>query len=234
MGVARILIIEDDQAINGVYSRMLKRAGYEPIIADHGVLGLELARTIYPDLILLDISMPDVDGLQICQALREIPSVANIPILIVTGQTTTAACIAGLDTGGDDYIAKPFNLNELCARIRAHLRRHSQKISHRQASRLEIDLATGTVLVGGSRIRLTFLEQSLLNYFILHEGQAISNAQLIREVWGYAPESTDPGIVRWQIGALRKRIEPDPKHPRYILTIKQRGYLYRDPAQSEA
>jgi DNA-binding response OmpR family regulator len=234
MGTPRILIIEDDTAIAAVYVRALQTEGYELSVAYQGRVGLRLAEHERPHLILLDIGIPDIDGFQICRTLRTLPKLAATPILIVTGRTAIGERVAGFDSGGDDYIAKPVDIIELRARIRAHLRRVSMPAQRTFAAGIHIDHQTHTAVIEGRRVRLTLREQELLSYFIQHEGVALTNSQLIRAVWGYAPEHADPGIVRWQIGALRKRIEPNPKHPRYIHTVKQRGYLYQDAQKTEA
>jgi DNA-binding response OmpR family regulator len=232
MPVPQILIIEDDSAINDVYRRMFQRDGYLVTVADHGELGLAIAESQNPDLIVLDIGLPDMSGYEICRRLRQYNACSNIPIVFVSGQGSSAACITSFEIGGDDFVVKPFHLEELRARIRARLRRY-QQLHEIQSASLTIDTITGDAHVHGKVIRLSSLGQQLLGYLIKHAGHPCTNAQLIRDVWRYRVEDTDPNLVRWQISALRKRIEQDPKKPQYIHTIKQRGYMYWDPAQGD-
>ncbi len=233
LGTPRILIIEDDIAIAGVYVRALQTEGYELSVAYQGLVGLRLAEHKRPHLILLDIGIPDIDGFQICRTLRALPSLAATPILIVTGRTAIGERVTGFDSGGDDYIAKPVDIIELRARIRAHLRRACMPAQRTFASGIHIDHRTHMAVIEGRKVRLTLLQQELLSYFIQHEGVTLTNHQLIREVWKCEPEHADPGLVRWQVRALRERIELNPKCPRYIHTIKQRGYLYQDAQKVE-
>jgi DNA-binding response OmpR family regulator len=174
--------------------------------------------------------LPDMHGIDLCREVRQDAQVAATPLLVVTGSAQVGLRIAALEAGADDYLTKPLIVDELCARVRAQLRKASPQIG----ASLQLDPATNSVTVDGQARRLTLREFQLLAYLVRHAGHVCAQDQLLQDVWGYPPEYVDPGLVRWQIRKLRERIEPDPKRPRYIHTVKQRGYMFRDAGDGRA
>ena len=233
--MARILLVDDEQDLVQVVRRSLRDEGYEVLTAYDGVAALSVARRHRPDLVILDIVMPRLDGLQVCHRLRRDPSLAAVPILFLTARTAIEDRIKGLDEGGDDYLAKPFDLGELKARIRALLRRDRDTSqvdlppeSHGSLlvlGPLTLDLNTRRVRVGGDTRQLTPIEFDLLHHLMVHPGEVFSSQELLQQVWAYAPERTDPSLVRWHIKNLRAKIEPNPAHPVYLRTVPRHGYL---------
>lgn len=236
MPMARILLVDDEQDLVWAMQYSLNDEGYEVLTAYDGVEALAVARRHRPDLVILDIVMPRLDGLQVCHHLRRDPALAAVPILFLTVRSSIEDRIAGLDEGGDDYLAKPFDLRELKARVRALLRRGrvapEGRVSLLVVGPLALDLHTRQVRVGEGEvgekgIQLTPAEFDLLHHFMTHPGEVFSSQQLLRQVWGYSPETADPGLVRWHIKNLRTKIEPDPAHPVYIHTLPHHGYTLK-------
>jgi len=227
----RILVVDDEQDLVWAVRQSLSDEGHEVLTAYDGVEALDVARRHHPDLVILDIAMPRLDGLQVCRKLRRDPTLAAVPILFLTVRSAIEDRVKGLDEGGDDYLAKPFNLEELKARVRALLRRGRPAPEGSPgpllvASLLVLDLHTRQVRVREKVVQLTPIEFKLLHYLMTHPGEVFSSRQLLRRVWGYPPESADPGLVRWHIKNLRTKIEPDPTHPFYIRTVHRHGYMF--------
>ncbi len=235
MLTARILLVDDEQDMVWAVRHSLDDEGYEVLTAYDGVEALAVARRHRPDLIILDIVMPRLDGLQVCHRLRRDPALAAVPILFLTVRSAIEDRITGLDEGGDDYLVKPFDLRELKARIRALLRRSRPAPAGGPGSGslgsllvvgpLALDLHTRRVRVGGETVQLTPTEFDLFHHLITHPGELFSSQQLLEQVWGYPPETADPSLVRWHIKNLRVKIEPDPAHPAYIRTVPRHGYI---------
>ena len=234
--MARILLVDDERDLVWTVRNSLIHEGYEIFTAHDGLEALNVARGHRPDLVILDVVMPRLDGLQVCSRMRQDPALATVPILFLTVRSAVEERIRGLDSGGDDYLAKPFDLRELRARIKALLRR-SQLAPPKEDSESE---GQGTLLVKGSlrlnlkthRVRvedkvmqLTPTEFDLLYHFVAHPGELFTSRQLLRHVWGYSPEVADPSLVRWHIKNLRTKIEPDPASPVYICTVPRQGYI---------
>ena len=208
--------------------------GHEVLTAYDGMEALSVARSHRPDLVVLDITMPRLDGLQVCNGLRGDPALASVPILFLTERTAIEDRVAGLDGGGDDYVVKPFDLRELRSRIGALLRRKGSP-EHgvpRQRSAwlvtvgsLVLDRRTRRVSARGVESQLTPVEFDLLHYLMTHQGELFSAQQLLEQVWGYPPDTADPSLVRWHIRNLRAKIEPDPDDPEYIRTVPRHGYM---------
>jgi len=200
-----------------------------------GVEALAALRRHRPDLVILDIIMPLLDGLQVCDRLRRDPALAAVPILFLTERTAIEDRIKGLDKGGDDYLVKPFDLGELKARIRALLRRGRTTPqvgpepqvwgSLLVVGPLTLDLHARRLRVGEKTFQLTPTEFNLLHHLMSHPGEVFSSQHLLQQVWGYPAEMADPGLVRWHIKNLRAKIEPDPAHPVYIRTMAGHGYI---------
>jgi DNA-binding response OmpR family regulator len=234
--MARILLVDDEKDLVWAVRHSLSDEGYEVLTAYDGVEALTVARRHPPDLVILDVVMPRLDGLQVCRRLRRDPVLATVPILFLTVRSAIEDRIKGLDEGGDDYLVKPFDLGELKARIRALLRR-VQFVQERgpepegQVTLLEVgpftlDLNTSQVRVGEKTAQLTPVEFDLLYYLMNHPGEVFSTQQLLRQVWGYPAGTADPSLVRWHIKNLRTKLESDPFNPVYIRTVPHHGYMF--------
>jgi len=238
MEKTRILLVDDEQNLAWAVRRSLSDEGYEVFIANDGVEGLTAAHRYRPDLIILDIVMPRLNGLEVCRKLRREPDLAAVPILFLTALSAVEDVVAGLNEGGDDYLIKLFNFPVLRARIRALLRR--SQFSPSEDSRpegkntfltvgtLTLDIHTCQVRVREKTVQLTPAEFQLLHYLMTHHGQIFSGQQLLQQVWGYPSESTEPSLVRWHIRNLRAKIEPDPNSPTYIHTVPHHGYILEE------
>jgi DNA-binding response OmpR family regulator len=239
MSKERILVVDDEPNLAWAIERCLRDEGYEVITAANGIEALKVAERHRPDLIILDVVMPQMDGLQACSRLRRDPNLAATPILFLTGLGTIKCRIQGLDEGGDDYMIKPFDAEELGAHVRALLRRSrsvpgASSGSTEQGVRLVVgtltlELNTCRVRVGETVEQLTPTEFDLLYHLMGNVGQIFSSEQLLQQVWGYPPGTADPSLVRWHIKNLRVKIERDPLHPTYIRTVTRHGYILDDP-----
>jgi two-component system KDP operon response regulator KdpE len=222
MSKAKILLIDDDETLLGLLADYLRTADYHPLTANSGVDGLRLAADTMPDLVVLDVMMPAMDGWEVCQRLREISSV---PIIMLTAKGEEYDKLRGFHLGIDDYVTKPFSFAELVARVGAVLSRAAIDISERVMSDdLSIDFDQRRVMVAGEVIDLTPTEYRLLETLARNARHTLSTETLLTEVWGpqYAGETNH---VKHYIWTLRKKIETDPGDPRHILT--ERGFGYR-------
>lgn len=224
----RILIVDDEPQITRVLRRGLTAHGYEIRSAADGESALETFGDWPPDLVVTDLSMPNMDGLELCRRLRK---VSPVPIIVLSVKGEEQTKVDALDAGADDYITKPFGMNELLARIRAALRRVRELNNIDSASTLleagdfRIDLETRSVTVRDKEVHLTPKEYDLLTYLIRRPGKVITHRALLGALWGSnALEQTE--YLRVFIGQLRKKIEPDPATPRYILTEPWIGYRF--------
>ncbi len=224
---AKILIIEDEEDLIKGLKLNFGDEGYEVDWALDGREGLQKALEDPPDLILLDIMLPGMDGLEVCRSLRQ--KNVGIPILMLTAKGEEVDKVVGLEIGADDYITKPFSVRELLARIKAHIRR--TKRSEKNVPTLyslgdvEIDFAHFTVRREGREWELTSLEMEILKYFIAHEGEVVNRNDLLDKVWGYEKYPTTRTIDN-HILKLRKKIEKDPSHPQVILSVYGEGYRF--------
>lgn len=219
---ARILIVDDERQIRRLLKVALTGHGYEVLEAAGGQEGLQLAVAQRPDLIILDLGLPDTDGLEVLRQLREWSAV---PVIILSVREQESDKIAALDSGADDYVTKPFGMGELLARIRVALR-HRAGIENEpilKFDELVIDLARRRVTVKGEEVRLTPTEYELLKNLSLHAGKVLTHRHLLRVVWGPGSES-DTHYLRVYIGQLRRKIESDPSRPRHIITEPGVGY----------
>ena len=210
----------------------LEREGYTVLAAEDGVLGLELARREQPDLVLLDVMLPRLDGFSLCRILRQ---ESDMPILMLTARQDEVDRIAGLELGADDYVVKPFSLGELLARVRAIMRRTDrQLILHREvldADLLRIDTGSRRVWSAGAELALSQKEFDLLPCLIRNRGIALTRDVLLERVWGYdflGDSRTVDVHIRW----LREKIELDPAHPGYIQTVRGVGYRFELPLKN--
>jgi DNA-binding response OmpR family regulator len=222
-----ILVVDDEPRYLGLVEVNLETDGYEVQTAMDGQPAIEAAATDPPDLILLDVMMPGMDGFTVCERIREFSSV---PIIMVTAKGEERDRVRGLDAGADDYIVKPFSAQELLARVRAVLRRaerHTLDEFHQpvfQHHDLEIDLARALVTVGGEEVSLTATEYRLLQTFAAAQGNVLSSEELLTDVWG--PEYRDDREILWVcLSRLRQKIEKNPKEPIHIVTRQGIGYL---------
>lgn len=234
----RILIIDDDRAIADVLAINLQMAGYDVTKAFDGMQGQALAVQVSPDLILLDLMLPQVDGLTICQRLRRDPRTQDIPILMLTALSQTHNKVEGFNAGADDYLTKPFELEEMLARVRALLRRADRIPA--TAGQREI-LSYGPLTLIPERfevswfnkiIKLTRLEFELLHCLLQRHGQTVSPSEILKEVWGYDPDD-DIETIRVHVRHLRTKLEPDPRSPQYIKTVYGAGYCLELPSHIE-
>ena len=225
----RILIVDDEQEITLVLRSGLTKHGYDVRVAGEGEAALDLFHAWTPDLVITDLSMPNMNGLKLCQRLRE---TSEVPIIILSVKGDEATKVEALDTGADDYLTKPFGMGELLARVRATLRR-SPEAGHDgtviEEGDFRIDLETRAVNVEGKEIRLSPKEFDLLVFLIRNSGKVLTHRSLLAHVWGgnYTDQTE---YLRVFIRHLRKKIEPDPAKPRYILTDPWVGYRF-DPGK---
>ena len=227
-----ILIVEDERAIVEILKFNLKREGYETLEALDGEAGLELARTEDPDLILLDVMLPKMNGFDICKNLREAGS--TVPIIMLTAREEETDKVFGLEAGADDYMTKPFSMRELLARVRANIRRRSLDLNARksvgkliEAKGLTIDPATFSVMRNGQAVDLTQKEYDLLLYLIQERGVVFSREDLMQKVWNYDYYG-DMRTVDVTVRRLREKIEDDPGKPTRILTRRGAGYYFSE------
>lgn len=221
---ARILLVEDDAALREALAYNLEKSGYHVFTAADGVKALEAAKDAEPDLVLLDLMLPELDGLSVCRALRE---QYNIPIIMLTARTGEVDKIVGLDAGADDYVTKPFSLGELLARVRAALRRApSTTVGDKLSSgNLSLDLISRRATLGGVELLLSPKEFSLLAELVRNKGAVLSRDLLLTRVWGfdyYGDARTVDVHIRW----LREKIEADPSNPERIQTVRGIGYRF--------
>ena len=212
----RILIIDDENPIRKMLKIALKAHGYEIAEAINGNDGLSQAAIFSPDLIILDLGLPDLDGIEVMQTLREW---SQVPVFIISAREHANEKIRAFDNGADDYITKPFSMGELLARIRVALR-HVAKNENEPVltfGNLSIDLARRLVTVAGREIKLTPIEYDILKNLALNAGRVLTHPQLLRQIWGDEHQE-DTHYLRVYIGQLRSKIEPDPTRPCYIIT----------------
>ena len=222
---AKILAIDDSPQILSILEMVMVQAGYTPILAKSGMEGLSKFSVQNPDLVILDISMPGMDGWEVCEKIRE---TSNVPVIFLTAaHVTVEDRIRGLDLGANDYVIKPFNQKEFLARVRANLRISPLLQNQHQYDDgyLKIDLVERCVQCEGKAIDLTEKEFGLLRTLLQSSNQTVTNEVLFKKVWGY-PESFDANYVRIYTSSLRRKIEPNSKDPVYILTDRGRGYRF--------
>jgi DNA-binding response OmpR family regulator len=237
MDATRILLVDDEADLVWAVQRSLCDEGYEVFTAGDGVEALAVAQRRHPDLIILDIVMPRLDGLQALHKLRRDPNLAAVPILFLTSRSAIEDRIKGFDEGADDYVVKPFDLRELKVRIKALLRR-SQRGTPETSDQtdsalltigtLTLNLHTYRVRAGETEAQLTRAEFDLLHYLMTHPAQVFSSQQLLEEVWGYALGNADPGLVRWHVKNLRSKLGTEPDRPAYIHTVPHHGYILEE------
>ncbi|MEA2641016.1 MAG: two-component system, OmpR family, response regulator MprA [Chloroflexota bacterium] len=221
---AQILVIDDDPKITQMLRRALTLDGYAVETAGSGAAGLDAARATPPDLVVLDVLMPEIDGLEVCRRLRQ---VGDTPILLLTAKDEVEDRVRGLDSGADDYVVKPFALEELLARIRALLRRH-EPVSNEtlRYEDLTLDMGTRTAWRGGREILLSTTEFELLHYFLRHPRRVLTRDAILNAVWGDHFERPT-NVVEVYMGYLRAKLEANDE-PRLLQTVRGAGYVLRE------
>ncbi|HEX5729641.1 response regulator transcription factor [Microbacterium sp.] len=220
----KILLADDDPQIVRALRITLAAHGHEVIPAVDGAAAIAAAASERPDIVMLDLGMPRLDGLEVIAALR---GWTTVPILVVSGRTGAADKVEALDAGADDYVTKPFQMDELLARLRALTRRSSPQQPGADPvvtfADVTVDLVSRTVTRDGAAVRLTPTEWHVLEFLVRHPGLLVSRQTLLTEIWG-SEHITDTGYLRLYIGQLRKKLEVDPARPRHILTEPGMGY----------
>ena len=223
---ARILVVDDEIEILRALQRNLTAHGYEIFTASSGEQALDEIAMHRPDLMLLDLGLPGMSGLDVCKKVR---AESNLPIIVLSVKDTERDKVLALDLGADDYVSKPFGMNEILARIRVALRHSAQVHAGTEptfsAGPLKVDFAQRVVMVNGAEVKLTPTEYDLLKALIKNSGKIMTRQMLLSQVWGTG-YGADAHYLHVYIGQLRRKIEPDPAHPRFILTISGVGYRF--------
>jgi DNA-binding response OmpR family regulator len=224
-----ILVVDDEPRMTRFIRMNLELEGYQVIEAHNGLEALDKARTNLPDLIILDVMMPELDGFETLEMLRE---VSNVPVIMLTVRADEEDKVRGLELGADDYVTKPFGAREFVSRVKAVLRRTERPVTPEEAvlhidDRLGIDFNSREVIIEGQRTKLRPTEFRLLYHLIENAGWVVPHETLLAKVWGYEYRE-EIQYLRLYITYLRQKIEPDPAHPRYILTERGVGYRFID------
>jgi two-component system KDP operon response regulator KdpE len=223
----RVLIVDDEPAIRRFLRTGLSAQAYHVSEAEDGQAALDFLRRNPSDIVVLDLGLPGIDGFAVIKSLRDGGS--SVPIVVLSSRADEAGKVRALDLGADDYVTKPFGMEELLARVRAALRHRLQQQGERPVFRegdLAVDLVRRVVTVLGEEVKLSPREHDLLRLLVLHAGKVLTHKFILREVWG---SETDVQYLRIYIRALRQKIEPDPEQPRHILTEQGVGYRLRAP-----
>jgi DNA-binding response OmpR family regulator len=226
---ARILLVDDEQSVQTLLTYPLRKDGYEVVSAHDGREALDSFARQRFDLVVLDLMLPKIDGIEVCRRLR---SRSQVPIIILTAKGDELDKVLGLEIGADDYITKPFSVREFRSRVRAALRRSDMSRPRAVeepivAGELEIDFDRRAVTVGGEAVRLTYVEFEILAALASTPGRVLSREELLEQVWGDSAYR-DPRTIDVHIRHLREKIEPDPHKPEYLLTVRGVGYRFRD------
>ncbi len=227
-----ILIVDDEKDIVELVAYNLEREGFRTLRAYDGHQALQYISEKKPDLVILDLMLPGINGLEICRLLRKKTETEGLPIIMLTAKSESVDKITGLEIGADDYITKPFNVRELTARVRAVLRRAEIRSETEEPERitlcgLEINLKTYEVFSEGKKIDLGPMEFKLLRFFLLHPGRVYTRDQLLDHIWGN-DNFVEPRTVDVHISRLRAAIEKDKDYPRHILTVRGVGYKFSE------
>ena len=225
----RILIVEDEPSLADSVKYNLEREGYEVAIATDGRAAIEVFRRERPSLVILDLMLPEVSGLDVCRTIRD---ESDVPIIMVTAKDSEADKVSGLELGADDYVTKPFSVRELISRVRAHLRRAKMRVPDVTedvvtGGPVVLDVARHEVLVGGDSVAFPPKEFELLETLLRRKGRLLTREFLIEEIWG-ADYVGDTKTLDVHIKRVRRKIEPDPHHPQHLVTVRGLGYKFVD------
>ncbi|MGH2992383.1 MAG: response regulator [Solirubrobacterales bacterium] len=230
-GAARILLVDDEQAVQKLLSYPLRKEGYDVVAAHDGREALDRFAEQRFDLVVLDIMLPKLDGIEVCRRLR---SRSQVPIIMLTAKDDEIHKVVGLEMGADDYITKPFSVREFRSRVKAALRR-TEMLRTRAAGgepilagELRIDFERRQVTVDDRSVRLTYVEFEVLAALATSPGRVHTREMLLEQIWGDSGYR-DPRTIDVHIRHLREKLEPDPKHPEYLFTVRGVGYRFRDP-----
>jgi DNA-binding response OmpR family regulator len=233
MPASKILVVEDDNTLRETLQYNLEKEGYTVMLASDGGEALDQARAGRPDLMLLDLMLPVVSGLEVCRILR---SEMQLPVIMLTAKTEEVDKVVGLEMGADDYVTKPFSMRELQARIKAVLRRSGEKKQGQaegtgekflQAGKIKIDTIRHSVYRNGDPVELNPKEFELLAYLVSNKGQVMGREQILRKVWGYEYIGNDRTVdvhMRW----LRQKLEDDAENPQHLVTVRGYGYKFEE------
>lgn len=225
----RLLVVDDDANLRAALMYSLRQEGFDVLTAEDGLTGLEAFRREEPDLVVLDVMMPNLDGLEVCRRIRK---ESDVPILMLTARDTELDKVVGLEIGADDYLAKPFSMREFVARARAMLRRASQRAgapaeSFLEADGLRLDVPRHRVEADGQEVALKPKEFDLLAFLLRHRGQVFGRDQLLARVWGF-DYAGDSRTVDTHVKTLREKLGDKADQPRWIETVRGVGYRFRD------
>jgi len=221
---SRVLVVDDEPQITRVLRTVLTSQGYQVQTATEGETALANFTEWRPELVITDLFMPHMDGIELCKRIR---SVSNVPIIVLSVKGEERAKVEALDSGADDYVTKPFGTDELLARVRAALRRGTadSEVDVFEVGDFKVDLGSRRVHAGGQEVRLTPKEFDLFVYMARHPNRVITHRTLLEAVWGEASQE-QPEYLRVFMGQLRKKLEPDPSNPRYLVTEPWVGYRF--------
>ena len=219
--LGRVLVVDDDAALSEMLGIVLRQEGFSADFCADGALALDRFRAVQPDIVLLDVMLPGMNGIEICRAIRK---ESGVPIVMLTARSDTVDVVVGLESGADDYVVKPFKPRELIARLRARVRRGDDAAAQPLSiGDLLIDVAGHKVARGGQMLSLTPLEFDLLVCLARKPGQVFSREALLHDVWGYQ-HAADTRLVNVHVQRLRSKVERDPETPEYVLTVRGIGY----------
>jgi two-component system, OmpR family, KDP operon response regulator KdpE len=229
--MSRVLVVDDEPQILRALEMSLRGAGYDVVTASTGAEALTTAAVQPPDAVILDLVLPDMRGTDVCRELRRW---TRVPVILLSVVGDESEKVAALDAGADDYVTKPFGVDELLARIRAALRRtEGESEPVREVGELRVDIAGREVTFGGRPVQLTPHEFTLLSLLVRNEGKLLTHKTILEEVWGHA-YAAESHYLHVYVSQLRRKLEPEPARPRYILTEPGVGYRLIDPSRRQA
>lgn len=226
----KVAVVEDEAELASLVGYNLERNGFQVCLLKGVGDTLQQLEDFGPDLILLDVMLPEIDGFDLCRQIRQHATLARTPVLFLTARSEEVDRVLGLELGGDDYVTKPFSIRELIARVKAHLRRGESPAEEAKSSSgpFELDRGAHRVFLRGKELELTSTEFKLLEFFLSHPGKAYSREALLNEVWGEQHYVT-PRTVDVHVRRLREHIEERPDDPRYLVTVRGFGYRFENP-----